>query len=1003
MFEALTPLRVWSGYSLGRGTCPPQRLVGRARELGHTRLALTDVDNLCAAPAFWRSAVEAGLRPILGAELREGGRWAVVLVAEQAGYENLCRLITRRHCREDFRLAGGLAELCGGTHVLVEDAPLAEELLAAGVPRERLWVGIDPPAQSPARLRRLWACAGRLGLRPVATATACLGAADEAALAGVLAASRLGCTVPAVPAGELPPPGAVLRAPDELARAAAAFPAAARNNRRLAEECSAYRLLPRRPVFPRFPVPSGQAPQEYLRRLCERGLRKRYGEPPPQAASARLARELDLIGRLGFAEYFLVVWDIVRHARRSGAPVAGRGSGASSLVAYVLGLTNVCPLACDIPFERFLHEGRSDLPDLDIDFCWRLRDNVIDYAFRRWGEGRVAMVCTHNTYQVRSALRETAKAFGLSDEQISGGEALEADGRREAIVRLSRRLVGLPHLLSVHPGGVVIAPRAIDRHVPVQPAAKGVRIAQYDKDGVEAVGLVKLDLLGNRNLSTVHEACRLVRRRRGVAIDVERLPPAEAATVDLLRRAATVGCNQLESPAMRHLLRMMRPGGLADVMQALALIRPGAASIGMKEVFIRRRRGLEPVPPGYPAVDAILRRTCGVMLYEDDVLLVAAALLGEPLAEADRFRKAVQKCPDDRARLELSREFLGRCAANGVEPACAKDLWVQMAKFNAYSFCRAHAASYAALSYAGAYLKAHWPLEFWVAALNNNQSMYPPRVYVAEAQRAGVRFCLPDANRSGEEFTIDEDGRGGEAIRVGLGRVEGLGPAGVRRILDERARRPFADLGDFLARTRLGRQEARALILCGAFDWTGRSRPTLMMELNLFFTMCPDALPAGEPLLYARPNLPNVPGDYEPRRKRLDERRILGLSVGRHVMTELRPLWQGRVDAFSDELPQRVGRRVRLAGVLEVLRAARTERGQDMMFLTLDDERGLFEVTVFPAALARTRADFRRYGPYLVTGRAEDQYGAVTVAAEDVRLCDGAAEAAGALPAATRV
>ncbi|GAG12934.1 unnamed protein product, partial [marine sediment metagenome] len=270
-----------------------------------------------------------------------------------------------------------------------------------------------------------------------------------------------------------------------------------------------------------------------------------------------------------------------------------------------------------------------------------------------------------------------------SEEQISGRAELESDARLERIASLSRRLVGLPHLLSVHPGGIVITPRPIDRYVPIQTAAKGVRITQYDKNGVEDMRLVKIDLLGNRNLATIRTACALIRRRRGKAIDAESLPPADPATIALLRRPDTVGCNQLESPAMRNLLKMMQPSETRDLMKVLALIRPGAASIGMKETFIRRHRGLEPAPRGHPQVDAILAGSCGVMMYEDDVMLVAAALLDCSLAEADRFRKAVQKCPDDETRRKLSQEFLSRCRARGVEMDYAKSLWVQMAKFNA--------------------------------------------------------------------------------------------------------------------------------------------------------------------------------------------------------------------------------------------------------------------------------------------------------------------------------
>jgi DNA-directed DNA polymerase III PolC len=1000
MDASITPLHTWSGYSPLRGPMGLQRLVERAAQLGHARLALTDANNLYGATRFHRLTERAGLRAIIGAELRGPGGLAVALVADEDGYENLCHLITRACGDAAFDLADAedLHDRSAGLRWIVQDDVYAESLLAAGADGRSMYLGIDPGWQRPQDVRRLVRASDRLGLPLAATGEGLIGSAEDHEPARVLAAARCGATIDSVPAAELPPGGAVLRSPRELAEQLADFPHAADNNRRLAEECSAFRLLPRAKVFPSFDSPQGMEAHEHLLRLCRDGIVRRYGQTSYRV-EARLTKELDLIQRRGFSEYFLVVWDIVQFARRQGAPVAGRGSGASSLVAYLLGITNVCPLSLDIPFERFLNDRRVDFPDLDLDFCWRIRDDVIDYAFGRWGQAQTAMICTHNTFQERSAFRETAKAFGLSDEQISGLRPADVEGDEllARIGRLSRRIEGLLHNLSVHPGGIVIAPRGIDRHVPVQPAPKGVLITQFDKEGIKDIGLVKLDLLGNRSLSTIRYTCDLIAQRTGQVLDVEALPAGDAATVATLRSADTVGCNQIESPAMRHLLRALEPDGVAELMKCLALIRPGAASIGMKEVFIRRRRGLEPVPPAMPAVDAVLAATHGVMLYEDDVMLVAAAMLGTDLAEADQFRKAVQKCPDDAARLALSREFLARCRENGVEDDYARSMWVQMAKFNAYSFCRAHAASYAMLAYASAYLKTHYPLEFWTACLNNNQSMYHPRVYVEQAKRMGVRFLLPDVNRSQTEFAMDCGENGDRhpprrvpvpfspAIRVGFNRVDGLGPVTIQALLDARSVHPFEGLTDCLARSRIGREEARALVLCGALDATGRSRPELMLELNLFFSLRPHRTAGQELLLTAGPSIPHIAEDYSPTRKYADQRRVLGISVREHILELYRPGLAGSVDADSRDLPGRLGRGVRIAGVLEAQRTAQTQTGQTMMFLTMEDEFGMFEVTVFPSTYAALGV-LDRYGPYVIAGTAEEQYGSINVNAACVDL-----------------
>ena len=985
----IAPLHVHSGYSLLRGTMSLEKLVERARSLGHKHLALTDVNNLCGATAFWKLARGAGMSPIVGAELRDRRDAVVALVDSDAGYENLCRIITRIQCDEGFRLRGALGDFAGGLHILTDDASAAACLLES-FPRRRLWLSFDPPVQTHARLRELIECSKRLDVPLVASARALLAAPEDCETARLLAAVRTGATFEAVAPDELPRRAALLRSSGELARQLAEFPEAIANNSLLADRCGRYRLLPRRPVFAVYECPHGLSPREYLRGLCREGMMWRYGGPDAKA-DRRLRRELALIEEKGFSEYFLVVWDIVQYARRRGAPVAGRGSGAGSLAAYLLGITNVCPLAYDIPFERFLNARREDFPDLDVDFCWRIRDDVIDYAFRRWGRDNVAMVSAHNTFQPRSALRETAKAFGYSDRRISQLKPADLDAspclRRAA--ELSGRIRGLPHNLSVHPGGIVISSgrKTIDCHAPLQPSAKGVRIIQYDKHGAEDVGLVKIDLLGNRSLSTIRAACDLAYSRTGRRIDIESLPPDDPATIGILRSADTVGCNQLESPAMRHLLRAIRPARARDVMKVLALIRPGAAGIGMKETFIRRHRGLETAPAGHPAIDAILEDTCGVMLYEDDVMLTAAALVGGDRADGDVFRRAVQKCRTDDERLELSREFLARCRAGGVDVEFAKSLWVQMAKFNAYSFSRAHAGSYAVPAFAVAYLKAHHPVEFWTAALNNNQSMYHPRVYVEQARRMGVHFLLPDVNRSGAEFTAEDD-----AIRIGLGCVAGLGPAGVRAVLDARESGAFGHLTECLFRTRLGREEARALILCGAFDFTGRKRPELMLELDMALAARPSEngawLRSEVPMCIGMPvpvfvmDVPRIPRDYSPTRKYADQRRILGISADKHIMAVHRPRLSGMVNAVSRDLPRRIGRRIRIAGVLEARRTTRTRNGRQMMFMTLDDEFGLFEATVFPGACRA--AGFGTYGPYIVEGRVEEQYDTVTVTTDRI-------------------
>ncbi|HLY08345.1 MAG TPA: PHP domain-containing protein [Planctomycetota bacterium] len=718
---------------------------------------------------------------------------------------------------------------------------------------------------------------------------------------------------------------------------------------RLAESCD-WEFLPAPKIFPK-----NQGGMERLRALCTAALPWRYPERPP---FERIERELSVIGRLGYADYFVVVHDIVAYSRERGLPVAGRGSGASSVVAYLLGITNVCPIAYDLPFERFLHEGRTDYPDIDVDFSWRVRDDVIHHVFERFGD--VAMVSTHITFQHRSAFREAAKAFGYSDDQVT----LLQKGRvnvpdRPKLERAAAALLGLPRHYSVHPGGVVLHP---DGAAPLERAEKGVIVTQYDKETVEAAGLVKIDLLGNRALSTIRETAEIVERTTGARLDVEHLPVDEPS-VRLLREARTLGCNQLESPAMRSLIRMMRPADAKGLMKALALIRPGAAAGGMKEAFVRRERGLESVPPR-----GLLPDTHEIMLYEDDAMLVASALTGLPLAEGDRFRRRVQKLRTDEERVAVSREFVELAVRHGTDPAVAKDLWLQMAKFTEFSFCRAHAASYGVLAWASVWLAAHHPVAHWVAALNNNQGLYDARVYLEQAKREGIAVRLPCAQRSGLEF-LEEDG----AIRVGFNRIFGIEQREIGLILEAR---PFSSLGDFLARTKLSKPSLRNLVLCGALDWTGLPRPRILMSARARGLETP-AIP-----------------DFAEEEKFSRELEILGLSARRHILSYLAP----PRDFDSRALEASAGTRVRLWGIMATSRIAETSSSEPMEFVTMEDEHGLFEVVLFPQVFRRCRAYIGTLGPYEVVGRVESRYDVTAVTAESVRPISGIGGTGGPFP-----
>jgi DNA-directed DNA polymerase III PolC len=1012
---------------------------------------LTDTNNLYGAVPFTELAHQRGIRPLLGACLRQHRSRCVALIAERAGYRSLCRVLSRLHLGPATSLANLLAANAAGLHVLADDPVLAERL------REpfgaRLWLEVVRPSRSARQEQDLLALGRRLGLRPVASTAAHFAGAADYSTFRLVTAVRQGTLLDHLPGQFSITAEHHLVDPATLRRRFRDLPEAIRNTDLLAEQLRSD-VLPRDVILPQPHRPHGLEAIPYLRLLCERGLRRRdLGDS--LAARQRLREELAVIEAGSLASYFLVVRDIARHTRRRGHSMALRGSAGNSLVCFLLEITDVDPLRFRLPMERFLHPGRADLPDIDLDFDWKVRDEVIAYVFRRYGPEYTAMISSHLFLQPRSAFREAAKVHGLSNDQVSrlletlservgelmSGEVasgewsgngttdhspltthhslitthhplppgfpLEAP-RWPRILADARRLLGRPHHLSIHPGGVVLTPRPMEEYVPLQRAPKGIVITQFDKDTAEHIGLVKIDLLGNRALGTVDEAMRLSIEDRGSRIEDRgsriaalrssildpRSSTPDSATVALLRAGDTLGVNQLESPAMRHLLVHMRPRGLNEVIQSLALIRPGAGSEGMKGDFVRRRRGLEPTAPPYPPVHALLQETEGLMIYEDDALRVIHAVTGLPVADADRFRKRVSKHKTEEEARALAGEFLSACNHNGVPAAAAAELWRQLAKFRHYTFCKSHAVSYGLIAWTAAYLKAHHPVEFWTAALNNNQGVYPRRVYVEAAKRAGIGFRLPCVNQSHGPFTPEAGN-----IRVGLDAIATLDEELRLALLDDRQRQgPYRDLADFRRRLRPGPEVLAALIRCGALDFTGQARPALFLEADLqdkdygvgmrnqgvngslFPDFWPGAWDARE----------WTPADYPPERRLWDEWNLLGFIAGPPLLLLFRPQLPGGLNS-SRELADHVGRVVRVAGLVATARYVSTRNGRPMQFITLEDEWGLIEATLFPG-ICPTVA-YLAMGPYLATGVVEDQYGVLTVTARRFeRVLPGASQ-----------
>ncbi|MFQ5749465.1 MAG: DNA polymerase III subunit alpha, partial [Planctomycetota bacterium] len=702
----------------------------------------------------------------------------------------------------------------------------------------------------------------------------------------------------------------------------------------------------------------------------------------------------------------------------------GRGSAANSLVAWLLGFTHVDPVRHDLYFERFMNAGRSDFPDVDLDFAWDERDAVLDHVRRCFGRERVAMIGTHVTFGLRGAVRELAKAMGVPASEIEpfsralpgrlrgppDGERLRADPRcarlplraepwRTILVQAAA-LQGFPRHLGVHPGGVVIAPAPLTDHLPLQLARKQTGagrmvITQWDMEPVEKVGLLKIDLLGNRGLAVIRDTVEAVKRNLGLPIDLDRLDPqGDQRTCSLLERGETMGCFYVESPGMRGLLRKLRCRDFATLVAASSIIRPGISSSGMMQAyverhhFVRRRGRHDPSWYPLPCLRAILGETYGVMAYQEDVLKVVQEAAGMTAAEADGLRRSMSHKRSHEKMASFRESFLEGARRRGAGEALARELWRQIESFAGYSFCKAHSASYARVSFLSAYLRAHHPAEFLAAVLANGGGFYTTFAYLAEARRMGLRLELPCVNRSGDDFQGADGG-----VRLGLAQVNGLGAAVRARILEARRRAgPFQGLEDFGERVRPAPSEWEALVRAGALDGLpdGMTRPERMRAAALWAhsfrgpgrgaRLFPDGA-------VRRP--PPPAAEYSPRRRLAQEAEALGFLVSAHPLALFGEAIRRTHAVPARELGRHVNRRVRLVGWQVTNKPVTTRGGRPMMFMSFEDTTAIYETILFPRVYRRLAPWLLTRGPYLLEGIVREEYGALTVEVDALRLLEG--------------
>jgi len=1024
-------LHCHSCYSLQDGASFPEALLDRAVALGMPALALTDHNGLYGAVRFHRAAQERGIRPILGAEVTlEDESHLVVLAESEQGYRNLCWLLSRaqlengkgsarldpRHFRGH---TDGLIALTGCRLGRVPRALLAGDTaaardalreLASVFPARHLYVELQAhyhPSDSTLNAR-LAGLAADEGLPIVATNNVHYATADGQPLHDVLTALRHHATVGEATRWLRPNAEYYLKGRRDMAEILGDYPEALAATAEIASRCRVDlelrdRAMPPAAMLCDRAVPGMQEGVEAdvdaaLAALCAQGLDRRYPRDRGDrgAAERQLRHELGVIRSTHLAGYFLLVWDVVRFAEENGIQVRGRGSAANSVVAYVLGITNVDPIANDLLFERFLSAESHVMPDIDLDFCSRRREEVIQYVYQRYGERHVGMVANHVTYRPRLAVRDVGKALGMSADLVdalskslgtwgAGGLEEVAAARPELLagvgperfdlfLRLVAEIQGLPRHLSIHTGGMVITGAPLDELVPLERATMPGRVVvQWDKDQVEDAGLIKTDLLSLRTLSAVDECVRRIREGHGLEIDLDRLPLDDPAVYRDLQKPDTIGAFQVESRAQQQALVKMQCREFKDIAIEVALIRPGPLQGGMVHPYFRRRQGLKPVHYLHPLLEPALRETLGVIVFQEQIMKVAMAMGGFSPGEADMLRRAMSRRRGQAEMARMRERFIAGAATKGVETAVAEEVFRQIAGFASYGFCKSHAAAFGRTVYDTLWLRSHFPAEYYCAILNNEpMGFYAPRVIVNDARRHRVPVRGVDVNLSAAECEIEEG-----AIRLGFNYVTGLGETGAERILEARARGIFRGLEDLCRRTRLPRRQMEALIEAGALSAFDGDRRRLLWRLGR--------------LRYATDSLPLELPDDGVRLDAMDREEEMAAEYGAtgvlaegHLMDVYREALQ-RVGAKTCEEMDKAaqGDRVRVAGVVSVRQQPPTARG--MTFITLEDETGLANLVIRPHVLARYRAPICQAIVLLAEGRVERERAHVNIQVEHVR------------------
>ncbi len=931
-------------FSFHYGTIGTEALVNMAAERGIQRLALTNINNTCDAWDFVDFCEQKNIKPVLGAEIRNGDELLYILLAKNNdGFESINRFLSEHRGGEiPFPARSSLHQVA----CIYPYGSLALNALGADE-----YLGVQPTEINKLFGLGVQNWSHKLVVRQPVTfqdqthfnAHRLLRAIDKNII--------LSKQQPAHIAGK----HETMISPAELAEAFKLHPAIIDNTIRLLENCSAsieFHTDKTKKVY----SAGKDEDRDLLSTLAMEGMLQRYGRDH-HAALERVKHELEIIGQMGFNAYFLITWDIVQYARSRGFFFVGRGSGANSIVAYCLQITDVDPLELDLYFERFLNPHRSSPPDFDLDFSWKDRDEIIRYIFSRHGHDHVCLLGSYATFQTKAILRELGKVFGLPKEEIDQLDSgnLKDDSIRRQIHFYGNLIRNFPDHMSIHAGGMLISDSPIYRYSATGLPPKNFAVSQIDMFVADKIGLFKLDILSQRGLGHIRETIDLVQQNQNIQIDIHDVGKfkKDPLVAERIRNADSVGCFYIESPGMRQLLKKMECNDYLGLVAASSIIRPGVAQSGMMKQYIHRYHHPQDFEYLHPKMKELLEETYGIMVYQEDVIKVAHFFAGLDLGEADVLRRAMSGKYRGRKQFEEIREkFFRNCDAFGYEPAVTAEVWRQIESFGGFSFSKAHSASFAVESYQSAYLKTYFPREFLVAVINNFGGFYSRELYFQELKKTGITLHPPCLNHSTFNTSIN-----GQDVYIGFVHVQALEEALVRKTVEERKRSgPFLSLADFIDRINPGLEQLNLFIRVGAFQFTGKEKKELMWEANFLQKKTVSASSTGflfreAPVEFKLPPLPRHPLDDA-----LDEIDLLGFPLG--DVFDLADTGPENYLAVAD-LAGMIGKTVLVLGYLITSKTVQTARGPMHFHSFKDADGNWFDAVFFP--------DVSKYYP--VTGK----------------------------------